>query len=284
MESGSPFSFRISIRNGIFFSFSSPGSQIPMSRSPPTREVRKKTPSMLRRNRRRWEDFQLRKSSNSQNPTPRTGFQPPEIGSPSQNSESEPMVTDSLTPPPRTGPTSPASGSHSQPQGTGQHPVSQPPSPTPTTGTQRPAAGLVKSHSPRTGTKQPVPEPVDEIDNDEDSEPETLSVTTEQKPSKKKLHTEELHLSLCAPNIAAAAKFGRKFAKSTYVGPHPRNEQHFIFSTHIENTNLNQIKSMLNEFNENMNLIKIRVLSENKSYFPDKPNHCQKCVSCHNKK
>jgi len=258
-----------------------------MSRNPPTHEVRKKTPSMLKRNRRRWEDFQLRKSSNPQNPTPRTGFLPPVIGSPSQNLESEPMVTDSLTPPPRAGLTSPVSGSQSQPHGTGPQPASQqvqPPSPT--TGTKQPVAGPqpAKSQSPRTGLEQPVPEHVSERNNDENCETETPSLATKKKQSKKKPHTEELHLSICAPNVAAAAKFGKKFAKSTYVGPHPRNEQHFIFSTHIENTNLNQIKNMINEFNENMNLIKIRVLSENKSYFPDKENHCQKCLSCHIKK
>jgi len=143
LESGSPFSFRISIWNGICFSLSSSGSQKPMSRNAPTREVKKKTPSMRRRDQRRWEDHQHKKSLNLQTPEP------------------EPMVTDSETLPPRTGITPPESVS--QPQGTGssQPPEfpesqSQPLDLTPRNGTQKEVSGS-QSQPPRTETKPAVP-------------------------------------------------------------------------------------------------------------------------------
>lgn len=61
VESGSPFSSKIFIWNGISFS---------LSRNLPTYEVRKKTPSKRRRDQCRWEEFQtknletFRRSSN----------------------------------------------------------------------------------------------------------------------------------------------------------------------------------------------------------------------------
>ena len=77
MESGLPFFFRVSIWNGLSFSLSSRGAHPPMNRNVPTREVRRKTPSMRRRDQRRWEEFQAKKSSD----TPVTGHQPPATGS-----------------------------------------------------------------------------------------------------------------------------------------------------------------------------------------------------------
>jgi len=260
LESGSPFSFRISIWNGICFSLSSSGSQKPMSRNAPTREVKKKTPSMRRRDQRRWEDHHHKKPSNFQTP------------------ESEPMVTDSEILSPRTGITPPVS--FSQPQGTGSSPASQPrigakpPTSIPTTGFQQPLAG---SHVP-------VIQPRISEDKNERVSP---AVTTEVVSPKTVISTpiiqksEEVHVSLCAVNESTAGKLGRRlFKNATYVGPHPRNKNHFVFSAHLDKNMLNQLKDMLNELNTKVNLIKIRVLSENQNYFPDQPIHFKECISC----
>ena len=76
MESGSSFSFRVSIWNGISFSLSSRGPPPPMTRTFPTPGANKKTPSMRRRDQRRWEDFQAKKSQTFSD-SPVTGSQPP---------------------------------------------------------------------------------------------------------------------------------------------------------------------------------------------------------------
>ena len=39
---------------------------------------------------------------------------------------------------------------------------------------------------------------------------------------------EELHLTFCGKNRAATP--GDKFPESTYLGPHPRNRNHFVLS------------------------------------------------------
>ena len=94
----------------------------------------------------------------------------------------------------------------------------------------------------------------------------------------------ELHLSVCSADQEESYQFGNKFKRSTYLGPHPRNKNHFLYAVHLDDINVNHMKTMINEFNEKKNLIKIRIPSENKNYFPDKQNHCQECVNLHVKK
>ena len=91
LESGSAFTFRVSIWNGMCFSVSSPGVE---SNSPNwknetrTIQVRKKSPSMRRRDQQRWEINQARKGLVPDYPPPPVtgqhrpvnGHQPPEAG------------------------------------------------------------------------------------------------------------------------------------------------------------------------------------------------------------
>jgi len=281
LGSGQPFTLSLSFSNGI--SFSSPGFNplIQNSRTwtPPFRK-KSKNPSQRRRDQRRWEEHQVKKSTPAAGSTPATEQESSSKGPPVvEHPQTLPVVDHPLTPPVM------------------DHP--QPPKSSPLPAKSRDSQESMEVDIPPPSIQEKAAENVPEI-HTRNTETETPTIATtddlpsvisqinppmKQKPkSNKKPQTEELHLSLCAPNIGAAARFGRKFSKSTYVGPHPRNEHHFIFSTHIENTNLNQMKSMINEFSDTMNLIKIRVLSENKNYFPDKAKHCEKCISCHVRK
>ena len=104
------------------------------------------------------------------------------------------------------------------------------------------------------------------------------SIPTDELHKKKQLT--ELHLLMCSADQAASYKFGNKFKISSFLGqPHPRNKHHFLYAIHLDDTNVNQMKTALNDCNEKKNLIKIYIPSENKNYFPDKQNHCQECIN-----
>jgi len=266
LGSGQAFSISSSFRNGI--SFSTPGSNSfpahTRNWSPPFLK-KKKTPSQHRRDRRRWEEHQLNKLTPAAGSTPATE---------ESSTKETPVLPENVT-----------SG----------------PKPSPLLNEELDSQIVMEVDIPPPLIQEQVPVvQARSNDHEDESEEVSLDVTTEASPiselpqtispfkqnsSKidKKPKTEELHLSFCAVNRFTAAIFGRKFANPTFVGPHPRNKNHFISSTLIDATNLNQMKKMINEFGQTMNLIKIRVLSENKNYFPDQQNHCQECISCNSK-
>ena len=92
---------------------------------------------------------------------------------------------------------------------------------------------------------------------------------------------EEIKLFFCAKNQPKAIKRSEGyFPNSHYIGVDSSNKNHFIFSIcpdPSETPNLECIKEYKNILNKNANLIKFRVISEQKDYFPDQPNHCKEC-------
>jgi len=153
LESGSAFTFRVSIWNGMCFSLSSPGAE---RNSPnwkhetPINQAKKKSPSMRRRDQQRWEINQARKGLVPDYPPPPvTGQQPPVIGHQPPEAGPKPPVTGQH--PPVTGQQPPVTCQ--QPPVTGQH--------LPVTDQQHPVTG---QHLPATGQEIPesdIQEPLD---------------------------------------------------------------------------------------------------------------------------
>jgi len=94
----------------------------------------------------------------------------------------------------------------------------------------------------------------------------------------------EVHLLICASDQVAASKKIDK--KLNYLGPHPRNHNHFRFSTHHDEKTINNLKNpqTLNFMSKSFGIQSIRMVSENKNYLPDKQFHCQDCRNKHIKK
>merc|ERR1719319_254170 len=91
----------------------------------------------------------------------------------------------------------------------------------------------------------------------------------------------EVHLLICASDQVAASKKIDK--KLNYLGPHPRNQNHFRFSTHHDEKTINNLKNpqTLNFMSKSFGIQSIRMVSENKNYLPDKQFHCQDCRNRH---
>ena len=101
-------------------------------------------------------------------------------------------------------------------------------------------------------------------------------------------HTEKALLVFCARNQAAAAKYGKKFPKSSYQGPHPKNKtHHFQFSTQLSASNLSKMKTDLDQLvklPKTVHLLIFKVLSEGKAgqvYVPKEKEYCQECANQH---
>ena len=86
----------------------------------------------------------------------------------------------------------------------------------------------------------------------------------------------ELHLSICAVDQEASYKFGNKFRRSTFLGPHPRNKNHFLYKIYLDDISTKRLKTRTHVPHKGAFLSKFRIPSENKDYSPDQ--HCQECV------
>merc|ERR1719319_409679 len=91
----------------------------------------------------------------------------------------------------------------------------------------------------------------------------------------------EVHLLICASDQVTASKKIDK--KLNYLGPHPRNRNHFRFSTHHDEKTINNLKhpQTLNFMSKSFGIQSIRMVSENKNYLPDEQFHCQDCRNRH---
>ena len=143
---------------------------------------------------------------------------------------------------------------------------------------------LSKRMTRKIETKIPVIVPIEKKDNKNDktsANNDKLPKIVNQPPkispkdASNKNQTEELHLTFCAKDHGSAAEFGDNFPKSTYLGPHPRNPNHFVFSTHQDYKRAQQMKTGL--LYHLYGIIKIRSIPENQNYFHKNQQHCTKC-------
>jgi len=110
------------------------------------------------------------------------------------------------------------------------------------------------------------------------------TVTMEDEPLQRNAK-EEIQLLFCSSDEATAKQLSNhNFPKSKYLGPHPKIKNHHFFSIHPTSADVPYLKKDLNYLNKKVNLITLRVLSENKNYFPDQQNHCLECRANHRKK
>ena len=142
---------------------------------------------------------------------------------------------------------------------------------------------LVKNVTRNIENKVPVINTSEIIDDSNDKTsanqipPMISPITT---PTKSEPDSEVLHLTFCAKNRAATS--GDKFPESTYLGPHPRNRNHFVFSIHFQNDAAHKMKTW--ELPPEYGIVKIRSIAENQNYFHDNQKHCKNCKDWHVKK
>jgi len=90
--------------------------------------------------------------------------------------------------------------------------------------------------------------------------------------------TEDIRILLCSKNKSTATRLSNHFPKSEFIETHPSSKKHhFFFKVQIKCSNLPKLKNDIHELNDEMNLIMIRVLSEKKNYRPEEQNHCEEC-------
>ena len=53
----------------------------------------------------------------------------------------------------------------------------------------------------------------------------------------------ELHLSICAVDQEASYQFGNKFERSTFLGPNPRNKNHFLYKIYLDDIMTKRMKT-----------------------------------------
>jgi len=291
LNTGSAFTFSLTIWNGISYKFSNPHPKQDQDcrNANWTNAIstqRKKTPSQHRRDRRRWEDHQQQKSSST-----------PASGHLSQEAGHQPSVSGFQSPvagfqPPVAGIQPPATG----------HP-------------QDPVDLSMKSTTPVIEEPLPKPENSDAMDTleeeVEDPVMDETRITSEAidgaSNSLMSLNNEtlrkndvpplispinspvkaleEIRLLFCASDEAEARSLSnRKFPHSKYIGPHPKNHHHHLFSFQPTSADLQFLKMNLNYLSMKFNLITFRIISENKNYHAEQKHHCQECQTRHHKK
>jgi len=93
---------------------------------------------------------------------------------------------------------------------------------------------------------------------------------------------EEIRILLCSKNKSTATRLAKHFPRAQFMDSHPTSKNHhFFFKVQINSSNLTKFKNDIHEFNDEMNLIMIRVLSEKKNYRPEEQNHCRECDHRH---
>ena len=225
-----------------------------MNRTVPTCDVRKKTPSMRRRDQRRWEDFQAKKSETPSN-IPVAGRQPPGTDSrPEQHSSGFSHSHDSETEAMETNDN--ASETKKKPN--------------------------LKSFS-TVQSSEKIPPIISPLNTPQKNKISTKEIN---KPSEIKLdsqtstQTEELKIMLCAPNKTAATSVMKKFPLSAFEYA-TNNKNHFVFSTNLLPSQIKALKKDPIQFIKlphNVNIVNYFIPKEEKVYHPEEKKHCPGCA------
>ena len=121
--------------------------------------------------------------------------------------------------------------------------------------------------------------------NDETSGNDSPPLSSQIKSPENNQIKEEIQMLFCGSDEGLVKHLCRRnFPNSQYNGQHKRIKYHHLFSIHPTPAEVSRIKKDLNKLNKKINLISLQIISENKTYFPDKQHHCQGCRVSHPKK
>ena len=241
------------------------------------RNMKKKSPSYLKRNARRLENFLEEKrkfsppaSSSPHQPPPRSLQSSEDISKLSFISET-PMIIE------RSDSSEAMDAEHSD-QSTGQHTLEQS---IPVISARK--ESIVKDSTHISNSTMNSEAPQDTITNSQIQAPwpRRSKPLPKVKSSPIIPDYEEVIFNFCAKNQATALQLVKTIPKSCFLEPHPRNESHhFRFLANLGTSNLKKLKtdiSHLVKLPKDVHLLSYRIASEDLHYHPPEKKHCPEC-------